>query len=795
MITKAVDKKSLKQSQDFTSYSFGIKESGLAHIFNVLRNQLYSDKILAVIREYSANALDAHAEVGKQETPILITLPTKLNLNFEVRDFGRGLTEREIGEIYAMYGESTKRGTNEQIGQLGLGSKSGFAYGDNFVITSWVKGRKTVYNAFLDPSKVGRIAKMEQTNSNEPQGVKIVIPVKAEDTDAFREKAFSLFERFMVTPKIKGVSKTELESQFDPKKVIVAADDKSWQILSSSNNYGNDSFAIMGNIAYPIDRQALNFTYGDNRDKLLQSCPVNLHVPIGDLEVAASREALQYTDQTKAAILKKLDTIIFNLPKILSRRFADCKTMWDAKLLFDGTFSHGGFGYQLSSIIKKQEIKWNGISVENSQFDFGKADYAKPLHGFSCHVYGKPSYFARYGNGKGIRVKREDRKHIVAQHGKEVLVVEDDLHLDRGQFNKIAPLLEDYDGRPSDMKKYEAVHLVDFGLHKDKVIEKIHFDIPMKKLSDLAHVKSTEIYPRKAAANLNSRGVTADRKKHQSVEFVYDYECDHGAWHNQRSAFFEAEAVNLDGVKDGIYIELDKFWVNFDKANTEAHPKSIGEFIDNLKKHFGIDRPKIYAFKAKSAHKVKDKKNWTSLAEWGYKQITDYLEANDYCQLVKNSEHFSAHDKYVGDKDMEVTRLFNMLRDYGREDARIKNLESGKSFKKIIVDDSLLKDYLRAWNEMRPTKKQKKALEVINNVDAQGYSRRLNIKISDKIDSSKVKPTHDLFQLVERVAKRYPLLCHVQYSIWNDKEIENLWTKIAEYANLVDITVVNNDRK
>ena len=178
---------------------------------------------------------------------------------------------------------------------------------------------------------------------SEPQGVEIVIPVKAEDTDAFREKAFGLFERFMVTPKIKGVSKTELESQFDPKKVIVEADDKSWQILSSSNNYGNDSFAIMGNIAYPIDRHALNFTYGDNRDKLLQSCPVNLHVPIGDLEVAASREALQYTDQTKGAILKKLDTIIFNLPKILSRSFADCKTMWDAKLLFDATFSHGGF--------------------------------------------------------------------------------------------------------------------------------------------------------------------------------------------------------------------------------------------------------------------------------------------------------------------------------------------------------------------------------------------------------------------------------------------------------------------
>jgi len=797
MITKAVDKKSLRQSQDFTSYSFGIKESGLAHIFNVLRNQLYSDKILAVIREYSANALDAHAEVGKQETPILITLPTKLNLNFEVRDYGRGLTEREIGEIYAMYGESTKRGTNEQIGQLGLGSKSGFAYGDNFVITSWTKGKKTVYNAFLDPSKVGRIAKMEQEDSDEPHGIKITVPVKADDTEAFREKAFGLFERFMVTPEIKGVSKTELESQFDPKKVIVEADDKSWQILSSNSNYGNDSFAIMGNIAYPIDRHALNFTYGDNREKLLQSCPVNLHVPIGDLEVAASREALQYTDQTKAAIYHKLDKILSSLPKILSRRFADCKTMWDAKMLFDGTFSHGGFGYQLNNIIKKKEIKWNGIAVVDTHFDFSKADYAKPLHGFSCHVYGKPNWFARYGNAKGIRVKREERRQIVAQHGKDILLVEDDLHLDRGQFNKIAPLLEDYDGRPADMKKYEAVYLVDFGSHKDKIVEKIHFDAPMKKLSDLVHVKLTEIYPRKAAANVSSRGVTADKKKHQSLEFTYDYDCDHGAWHNQRSAFFQAEAVNLNSVKKGIYVEVDKFWVAFDSANKEAHPHAIGEFMRSLKKHFGIDLPKIYAFKSKSVHKVKDKKNWIALSDWAYKKITDYLEAKNYCQIVKNAEHFKAHNAYTNQKDIEVTNVFNNLHDCGRSDERIKNIESGKSFKKIIVEDSLLREYLLAWNAMRPTKEESAALDTINNVDnsTAGYSRRLNINVSNKIDKDKIKPTHNLFELTDRLAKRYPLLSELDYHVWNNNKIEELWTKIAEYANLVDVTVVTKNRK
>ena len=62
----------LKQSDDFQSVSFGIKESGLSHIFNVLRNQLYSDKVLAVIREYSTNAVDAHIEVGKADTLSLI---------------------------------------------------------------------------------------------------------------------------------------------------------------------------------------------------------------------------------------------------------------------------------------------------------------------------------------------------------------------------------------------------------------------------------------------------------------------------------------------------------------------------------------------------------------------------------------------------------------------------------------------------------------------------------------------------------------------------------------------------
>ena len=174
MITQKPNYSSLKQSENFKAVKFGIKKEGLAHIFNVLRNQLYTDKILAVVREYSCNAVDAHIEAGKNEEPIVVTLPNRMSPNFKVRDYGLGLSEQDIQDVYANYGESTKRNTNSQIGQLGLGCKSAFAYGDNFVINSYQSGVKTSYNAFIDPSQIGQISKMSSEKTTEADGIEIV---------------------------------------------------------------------------------------------------------------------------------------------------------------------------------------------------------------------------------------------------------------------------------------------------------------------------------------------------------------------------------------------------------------------------------------------------------------------------------------------------------------------------------------------------------------------------------------------------------------------------------------------
>ena len=61
-------------SQEFEQGKFKLNAED-AQLFKILRSQIYENKILAVVREYSCNALDAHVEAGISDKPIEITLP------------------------------------------------------------------------------------------------------------------------------------------------------------------------------------------------------------------------------------------------------------------------------------------------------------------------------------------------------------------------------------------------------------------------------------------------------------------------------------------------------------------------------------------------------------------------------------------------------------------------------------------------------------------------------------------------------------------------------------------------
>ena len=112
---------------------FRIRNSAKA--FSILSSGLYANKIRAIIRELSCNAVDSHVAAGKSETPFDVHLPNQLEPWFSIRDYGTGLTNDQVTSIYTTYFESTKTDSNAFIGALGLGSKSPFSYTDNFTVT------------------------------------------------------------------------------------------------------------------------------------------------------------------------------------------------------------------------------------------------------------------------------------------------------------------------------------------------------------------------------------------------------------------------------------------------------------------------------------------------------------------------------------------------------------------------------------------------------------------------------------------------------------------------------------
>jgi len=131
-----------------TERQFTIKATGKA--FRILSSGLYKDKILAIVRELSCNAYDAHVAVGTPTRPFDVHLPSVLEPHFSVRDYGPALSSDQIDNVFSTYFESTKTETNDQIGGLGLGCKSPLSYVDSFNVISRLEGFKRTYTVFFD---------------------------------------------------------------------------------------------------------------------------------------------------------------------------------------------------------------------------------------------------------------------------------------------------------------------------------------------------------------------------------------------------------------------------------------------------------------------------------------------------------------------------------------------------------------------------------------------------------------------------------------------------------------------
>lgn len=278
--------------------SSGFAISNSAHMFRILSDGLYSDKIAAVLREIGCNANDAHIMCGKADQPFEVKLPSRFDSTFHIKDFGPGLDDTEVRELYTTYGWSSKQTSNEVTGAFGLGSKSPFAYTDSFSICAVKDGVKRVYTAHKDDEDKPVVSLLSESPSDEDwqAGVMVTFPVPPEDVNEFVGKASKIFRWFKVKPNILGASLRLEEPKFKTCGANFA--------IGAIEDQDMGPRVVMANVAYPLNASRLD--HMDDLSQAILGCNVHLFMPTGSVMPTPNREDLQYDKQSKPAIAAAL---------------------------------------------------------------------------------------------------------------------------------------------------------------------------------------------------------------------------------------------------------------------------------------------------------------------------------------------------------------------------------------------------------------------------------------------------------------------------------------------------------
>jgi hypothetical protein len=338
--------------------------------FRAYSSTTYTDAIRAVIRELSCNAKDAHVAAGNENTPFEIHLPTSHEPEFWIKDFGTGMDNEEIETLFAMYFGSNKRNSNRFIGALGIGSKSPFAVTDAYNVTSTKGGLTRLYAATV---KNG-MPHMEQVGEthvtpNAPNGVMVQFAVPEKDIWEFENKAKIALE--FITPRPKMVNAPNFHAH---EQTYIMKTDK-WGLRKEARTaaHGYTARAIMGNVQYAVGEIDQSRTNSLQR-KILEM-PIDMFFPLGELNFATSREALQLTPKTIAAVLGMCDHIFNESIQTVKDKIDASPTLWEAQVmlfsLINNTSSSAVGGASMGGLIS-EALNKGKLFGKYKNFDFNE---------------------------------------------------------------------------------------------------------------------------------------------------------------------------------------------------------------------------------------------------------------------------------------------------------------------------------------------------------------------------------------------------------------------------------------
>lgn len=318
-------------------------------MFEMISSKVYTDIIMAGIRELSTNACDACIDGG---LPIKfdVHVPTILEPHFSVRDYGISMDEETMLGLFSTMGASTKRQSNDQNGLFGIGKLAPLAYAESFSVTSYLDGVRTSYMVTTDDGIPSMIL-LGKTKTKELNGLEVSYQVKNKDIQAFVDRCEQVYKYFDTRPT------TNVELNLDTIEKTIEG--KDWYLESTSwgDRNHNKPLVIMGNVAYIVD-------YGAFDDRSLYSImnsSIRLEVPIGKVGITPGRESLSLDEKSIAYLKGRFELVKEEATDAIIKTVAPIKNEYERIVAYNKAINsapHGLLTDTKTPIVK--EFKYLG---------------------------------------------------------------------------------------------------------------------------------------------------------------------------------------------------------------------------------------------------------------------------------------------------------------------------------------------------------------------------------------------------------------------------------------------------
>lgn len=677
------DRANIERGGVHSESAFTIKTNALS--FSILSSGLYTDREMAIVRELSCNAYDAHVLAKNQHVPFDIHLPNKLEPFLSIKDYGTGLSDADIqgeavtlsdgtisrtGGLYTTYFDSTKTNSNDYIGALGLGSKSPFSYSDAFEVISRFDGIKRTYAIFLSEDGIPTIALMGEIPTDEHCGLEVKIAISEEDFYIFERKTRTALKYFKVKPNVTGT----LRFEFDKIPDVKMQTDE-WMMTGISFN--SDVTAVQGNVAYRVDYNQINELLGTRVRDFIKNSSVILFFNIGELEVSANREEIRYDKRTLASIVTRITNMHNEFTHEVEKLIGDVNSKYWFACIELNKLSQKVFGKQSSIYTFVNPDKVTNPILKEYNRTGGTVTYSR-LSGYEVYRYTSTSSY-------NTRLKRGKLSQRLTPTNDTMVVIND---IKTGGILRLSNYIEEhavYDDAIVLIKRNDPLLIPTATptrthptfLDDVEYIEFVGYETELKKF--LAELGSPE-------CNLLSEITTAPAKT-VSKKLPF-YKCSglhvpsNAAYHSTTSIIMweKAKMVSDEG---GIYIplkfgstisridqngEFSSMYFTSDKKTMAALVFLIDEYNEVNKTYYGISS--LGGFPVTTYKKLKKDDRWINLFDFAKDRLLQYVDVIQFQESIRTTSCV------LGAKDMLGNEQFVK---------RIKELNNRSTFKKAML--------------------------------------------------------------------------------------------------------------